>query len=100
MIDMHFSFCQCSVTCDKGVSTRAVRCRVNDSFGENSFCNADSKPMDSRGCFMGACPTTAPPKLVAAPRISRNDLPRTAYWRFGSWTEVSESFLHSNRSLF
>ena len=77
---------QCSVTCEKGVSMRAVKCRVSTSLLEDSACDASKRPQDTRPCFMGSCPTAPPLTTTTTTALA----PQAAFWRFGSWTEVSQ----------
>ncbi|PVD24393.1 hypothetical protein C0Q70_14875 [Pomacea canaliculata] len=75
----------CSVTCDKGVSMRAVKCRLASSLLEDTQCDATKRPEDTQPCFMGACPTTPPLTTTTTAKTA----PQAAFWRFGSWTECS-----------
>ena len=74
------------MTCEKGVSMRAVKCRVSTSLLEDRACDASKRPQDARSCFMGSCPTARPLTTTTTPRPA----PQAAFWRFGSWTEVSQ----------
>ncbi|XP_059166444.1 A disintegrin and metalloproteinase with thrombospondin motifs 9-like [Physella acuta] len=72
----------CSVTCDRGISMRAVKCRVGEKLQDDSFCDSSLKPDDTRQCYMGACPTPKPKPTITSQAVG-------AYWKFGSWTECS-----------
>ncbi|XP_012936105.1 A disintegrin and metalloproteinase with thrombospondin motifs 9 [Aplysia californica] len=85
----------CSVTCGKGISMRAVKCRVSGSFQEDSVCDAGMRPQDKRSCFIGACPTTPPQTTVRL-----NTVPNAAYWRYGSWTECSATCGPGNKHRY
>lgn len=54
------SWRSCSATCGSGTQTRIVRC----SSGQDSDCNANTRPVDSQSCTVAACPTTAPPLVM------------------------------------
>ncbi|GFN84331.1 A disintegrin and metalloproteinase with thrombospondin motifs 9 [Plakobranchus ocellatus] len=75
----------CSVTCGNGMSMRAVKCRMAETFQEDSICDEAQRPVDKRACFMGLCPTIA----TTTTEIITKPTPPQAYWRYGSWTECS-----------
>lgn len=87
-------FLQCSATCGDGTSMRAVKCRVSTSLLDDAVCDASKRPLDTRPCQLGSCPTTAPLTTTT----TTPPAPRAAFWRFGSWTEVRVLVLLS-RSL-
>ncbi|XP_041349612.1 A disintegrin and metalloproteinase with thrombospondin motifs 9-like [Gigantopelta aegis] len=74
----------CSSSCGKGEHMRAVRCRSpRGNILIDSICDAASRPIDKRSCFLGSCPTSPPPTTPTTEEST------SAYWRFGSWTECS-----------
>lgn len=71
------------MTCGTGVSLRAVKCRVSEGFQDDAVCDASMRPVDKRACFIGACPTEKSISTIAVKTV-----PKAAFWRYGSWTEV------------
>lgn len=50
------SYLQCSVTCQRGVKQRAVRCvDISNSLVNESFCRHTQKPSAIASCFAGSC---------------------------------------------
>ena len=80
------SHLQCSTTCEKGVSMRAVKCRVGTSLLQDTACDASKRPQDRQSCDLGTCPT--PPPVTTT--TTTTTAPQAAFWRFGSWTEVGQ----------
>ena len=72
------------MTCGKGYSERAVKCRVSNVNQEDFRCDASKRPLHRRPCSIGPCPTT--PELSTT--TTTTPPPQTAKWRYGSWTEV------------
>ncbi|XP_070193825.1 A disintegrin and metalloproteinase with thrombospondin motifs 9-like [Littorina saxatilis] len=86
----------CSATCGDGTSMRAVKCRVSTSLLDDAVCDASKRPLDTRPCQLGSCPTTAPLTTTT----TTPPAPRAAFWRFGSWTECSTTCGQGSKHRF